>query len=183
MLKKILTVVLASAMLLSSMLAFNVSATEEHKFKTGEIKNSELEVYFWPYMHYYYDSNNKSIITKVAAIADFVAQKADVLTPNDEPVYIYNSAKVTYKTGVTVQKSYMSDPFYLEKPQHRGESKMFDDPLILDTAYRTSYIITDHGVSTYLKPAHQNDSPDKVNYPATGESVIYSYKLTWQDGE
>lgn len=178
--KKALVLLLAAVTLMGCM-AFSVSAAEVRETKTYTVSNSDLNLHLYCYLHYYYNSGNQNVLTKVASISDFAASSAaQVLTPNNEPVYLYNSADVGYATGATTRKICKSSPLYLNTTIHQGEAKMMSNPLMLNSALVTDYVLAGHGVSTYVATAHTYDSEQDSVYPASGERQLYYYTQVWQ---
>ncbi len=180
MCKKLLTIMLAAASVLSfSCLAVN--ASEVHKYEYTSVDDAANNNHLYCYLHYYYDSSNASILTKVAAISDFVCNNGAALLTEDAPVYLYNSVDVTYSTGAAVRRTFRTDPIYIDSSVHVGESKMYQSPLTLSTALRTKSVVARHGLCTYIASAHPaSESSSASYYPVNGERQIYFITQTWQ---
>lgn len=171
-----------TATAMAGCMAFGVNAQEVHEYKQKTINAyAEEGAIFDCFLHYYYDTANQNILTKVSANSQFIGNGGNKLTSDSEMVYLHNTATVTYADGTYEREAYRSDGFHIRGTLSVSERAMFDDPFDLNTDYRTRSVIATHGLSIYNSASHpSNENPRNIIYPLSGERSIYTLTQSWQ---
>lgn len=178
--KKAITKIFAVLLAVTAMFTFvtlNVNAAEERSYKYTSIKDTELNTELMGYLHYFYDSSNPSRVTKTYAVSDFVSSQAAALTSSS--VYVFTNITITFTSGNPVTLHSRSQPFTITNGVvHYGDARLSSYPYVPSASQTIKTIIVQHGLCTYNSSAHTGDYYDdsvfNIEYPMTGERVIYS---------
>lgn len=168
MLKRLFTAILASALLLGSLMAFNVSAAETNETKQARIGFSTYDMELYSYLRYYYDTSTPNHITKAYAYSAYFGENSTPYTSKN--VYMINEVKAKSSTRVTYTKKAISGNFYMNQAEHIDEYTMSSSMLAFSSSVTVASLQSTCYMSTF-NGAVSHAYPD--NCPLSSETILF----------
>lgn len=171
MLKRLFTAILASALLLGSLMAFNVSAAETNEYRQAKGGFTDYDMEVWSYIRYYYDTSDPKHTTKAYAYSSYFGENTTPYTT--KPVYIIDQVTAVSTSRVTYTRKAVSNNFKMNQTEHVDEYSMSNDMLTfasnvtIGTLYSTCYIVT-------FNDAYSHTNPESCPRPNEQELIYVS---------